>query len=148
MLPRSLRRARGLRDGPLSSARRCGFEAASRSIVVLFQSRLFGRARACGGRVDQTRARLLICDEVQTGVGRTGEWFFAGSAAAGGVVPDVVTLAKALGSGVPVGACLTTETVAAQIKENDLGTTFGGGMLAMAAVCATLEAIEQDDMLA
>jgi acetylornithine aminotransferase/acetylornithine/N-succinyldiaminopimelate aminotransferase len=94
------------------------------------------------------RGMLLIFDEVQTGIGRTGEWFFAGSAAAGGVVPDVVTLAKALGSGVPVGACLTTETVAAQIKENDLGTTFGGGMLAMAAVCATLEAIEQDDMLA
>jgi acetylornithine/N-succinyldiaminopimelate aminotransferase len=94
------------------------------------------------------RGMLLIFDEVQTGIGRTGEWFFAGSAAAAGVVPDVVTLAKALGSGVPVGACLTTETVAAQIKENDLGTTFGGGMLAMAAVCATLEAIEQDDMLA
>src|SRR5438105_7101029 len=94
------------------------------------------------------RGMLLIFDEVQTGIGRTGEWFFAGSAAADGVVPDVVTLAKALGSGVPVGACLTTETVAAQIKENDLGTTFGGGMLAMAAVCATLEAIEQDDMLA
>ena len=63
------------------------------------------------------------------------------------VVPDVVTLAKALGSGVPVGACLTTEAVAAAIKENDLGTTFGGGMLAMAAVAATLEAIEADGML-
>src|SRR5438270_8252549 len=99
-------------------------------------------------RLCDERGVLLVFDEVQTGVGRTGEWFFAGSAAAGGVVPDVVTLAKALGSGVPVGACLTTETVAAQIKENDLGTTFGGGMLAMAAVCATLEAIEQDDMLA
>jgi acetylornithine/succinyldiaminopimelate/putrescine aminotransferase len=94
------------------------------------------------------RGLLLIFDEVQTGVGRTGEWFFAGSAAAGGVVPDIITLAKALGSGVPVGACLTTDAVAASIKENDLGTTFGGGMLAMAAVCATLEAIEQDDMLA
>jgi acetylornithine aminotransferase/acetylornithine/N-succinyldiaminopimelate aminotransferase len=94
------------------------------------------------------RGLLLIFDEVQTGVGRTGDWFFAGSAAAGGVVPDVVTLAKALGSGVPVGACLTTDAAAAAIKENDLGTTFGGGMLAMAAVRATLEAIEQDDMLA
>ncbi|HYY42995.1 MAG TPA: aminotransferase class III-fold pyridoxal phosphate-dependent enzyme, partial [Pyrinomonadaceae bacterium] len=94
------------------------------------------------------RGLLLIFDEVQTGVGRTGEWFFAGSAAAGGVVPDIITLAKALGSGVPVGACLTTDAVAASIKENDLGTTFGGGMLAMAVVCATLEAIEQDDMLA
>ena len=90
---------------------------------------------------------VLIYDEVQTGVGRTGEWFFAGSAASDGVVPDIVTLAKALGSGVPVGACLVTSEVASKIKENDLGTTFGGGMLAMAAVSATLEAIEQDDML-
>jgi acetylornithine/succinyldiaminopimelate/putrescine aminotransferase len=48
---------------------------------------------------------------------------------------------------VPVGACLTTEGVASSIKENDLGTTFGGGMLAMAAVAATLEAIEEDGML-
>lgn len=94
------------------------------------------------------RGMLLIFDEVQTGVGRTGDWFFAGSEAADGVVPDVITLAKALGSGVPVGACLVTEAVAAHIKENDLGTTFGGGMLAMAAVVATLEAIERDRMLA
>jgi len=93
------------------------------------------------------RGIMLIYDEVQTGVGRTGEWFFAGSAAGGGVVPDVITLAKALGSGVPVGACLVNEAVASHIKENDLGTTFGGGMLAMAAVNATLEAIETDGML-
>lgn len=99
-------------------------------------------------RLCDERGMLLIFDEVQTGVGRTGEWFFAGSEAAGGVVPDVITLAKALGSGVPVGACLTTEAVASVIKENDLGTTFGGGMLAMAAVAATLEAIEEDGMLA
>jgi acetylornithine/succinyldiaminopimelate/putrescine aminotransferase len=93
------------------------------------------------------RGILLIFDEVQTGVGRTGSWFFAGSEAAGGVVPDVLTLAKALGSGVPVGACLTTAGVGSAIKENDLGTTFGGGMLAMAAVLATLEAVERDGML-
>jgi acetylornithine aminotransferase/acetylornithine/N-succinyldiaminopimelate aminotransferase len=93
------------------------------------------------------RGIVLIYDEVQTGVGRTGQWFFAGSDAGGGVVPDVVTLAKALGSGVPVGACLVTDAIASHIKENDLGTTFGGGMLAMAAVTATLEAIEQDGML-
>lgn len=93
------------------------------------------------------RGMLLIFDEVQTGVGRTGDWFFAGSEAADGVAPDAITLAKALGSGVPVGACLTTEAVAAHIKENALGTTFGGGMLAMAAVEATLEAIERDGML-
>lgn len=93
------------------------------------------------------RGIVLIYDEVQTGVGRTGEWFFAGSAAANGTVPDVITLAKALGSGIPVGACLVTDQIASHVKENDLGTTFGGGMLAMAAVTATLEAIELDGML-
>ncbi|HEV2707227.1 MAG TPA: aminotransferase class III-fold pyridoxal phosphate-dependent enzyme [Pyrinomonadaceae bacterium] len=98
-------------------------------------------------RLCDERGMVLIYDEVQTGIGRTGEWFFAGSEAGGRVVPDIVTLAKALGSGVPVGACLTTEDVASQIKENDLGTTFGGGMLAMAAVEATLDAIETDAML-
>jgi len=93
------------------------------------------------------RGVVLIYDEVQTGVGRTGDWLFAGSAAGDRVVPDVVSLAKALGSGVPVGACLVTEAIASKIKENDLGTTFGGGMLAMACVTATLEAIENDQML-
>lgn len=93
------------------------------------------------------RGIVLIFDEVQTGVGRTGNWFFAGSEFAGDVAPDIITLAKSLGSGIPVGACLFNEWVASQIKENDLGTTFGGGMMAMAAVLATLEAIEQDGMI-
>ena len=93
------------------------------------------------------RGIVLIYDEVQTGIGRTGDWFFAGSTAGDGVVPDIVTLAKALGSGIPVGACLVTEAIAAHIKENDLGTTFGGGMIAMAATTATLEAVEADRML-
>ncbi len=93
------------------------------------------------------RGIVLIYDEVQTGIGRTGDWFFAGSEAGGGVVPDIISLAKALGSGVPVGACLVNESIAPAIKENDLGTTFGGGMLAMAAVTATLEAVENDSML-
>src|SRR4029079_6975184 len=94
------------------------------------------------------RGIVLIYDEVQTGVGRTGEWFFAGSNAGEGVVADIISLAKALGSGIPVGACLVTEKIASHIKENDLGTTFGGGMMSMAAVTATLEAIETDGMLA
>ncbi len=89
---------------------------------------------------------MLIFDEVQTGVGRTGNWFFGGSDLAGGVEPDIISLAKSLGSGVPVGACLVNERVSAVITTNDLGTTFGGGMLAMAAVLATLEAIENDKM--
>ncbi|MET0753713.1 MAG: aminotransferase class III-fold pyridoxal phosphate-dependent enzyme [Pyrinomonadaceae bacterium] len=90
---------------------------------------------------------ILIFDEVQTGVGRTGNWFFSGSILADSVEADIITLAKSLGSGVPVGACLVNEKVSAEIKINDLGTTFGGGMLAMAAVLATLEAIEQDKMI-
>jgi acetylornithine/N-succinyldiaminopimelate aminotransferase len=94
------------------------------------------------------RGIVLIYDEVQTGVGRTGDWFFAGSESGSQVVPDIITLAKALGSGIPVGACLVTDKISASIKENDLGTTFGGGMIAMAAVTATLEAIENDAMLA
>ena len=98
-------------------------------------------------KVCDAAGALLIFDEVQTGIGRTGQWFFAGSSNAGGIQPDIITLAKSLGSGVPVGACLVTESVAADIKLNDLGTTFGGGMLAMAAVIATIEAIEMDGML-
>ena len=91
---------------------------------------------------------MLIFDEVQTGIGRTGNWFFAASELADLVEPDIISLAKSLGSGVPVGACLVNEKVSAVIKVNDLGTTFGGGMLAMAAVVATLDAIESENMLA
>ncbi|CAN5789886.1 aminotransferase class III-fold pyridoxal phosphate-dependent enzyme [soil metagenome] len=90
---------------------------------------------------------ILIFDEVQTGLGRTGNWFFSGSKLAAGVVPDIVTLAKSLGSGVPAGACLINEKVSADVKVNDRGTTFGGGMIAMAAVLATLDAIENDRMI-
>ena len=94
------------------------------------------------------RGIMLIFDEVQTGIGRTGNWFFGGSDLADGIEPDIISLAKSLGSGVPVGACLVNDNVSSNIKLNDLGTTFGGGMLAMAAVVATLEAIENDGMIA
>src|SRR6266516_466910 len=93
------------------------------------------------------RGIVLIYDEVQSGIGRTGEWFFARREMGAGIVPDIITLAKALGSGIPGGACLVAEKIASHIKENDLGTTFGGGMIAMAAVTATLEAIENDGLL-
>ncbi len=89
---------------------------------------------------------VLIFDEVQTGIGRTGNWFFSGSDLAANIEADIITLAKSLGSGVPVGACLVNSNIAEVIKTNDLGTTFGGGMLAMAAVAATIEAIENDRM--
>lgn len=87
---------------------------------------------------------LLIFDEVQTGVGRTGTFSFADQL---GVTPDLITLAKSLGSGVPVGAVLVSEAVAETVKPGDHGSTFGGGMLAMAAVAATCEALVEDGLM-
>lgn len=99
--------------------------------------------RALRDLCDRHKA-MLIYDEVQTGAGRTGNYFFAGRY---GAVPDMVTLAKAIASGVPMGAVLMTEAVAAGIKTGDLGTTFGGGPLACAALEATLEVIEEESLL-
>ncbi len=90
------------------------------------------------------RGAMLIYDEVQTGIGRTGEYFFAGYY---DVVPDMVTLAKAIASGVPMGAVLMTDEIAAEIKTGDLGTTFGGGPLACAALEATLDVIREEELL-
>lgn len=92
---------------------------------------------------DQVGA-MLIYDEIQTGMGRTGEYFFAGRY---GVVPDLVSLAKGIASGVPMGAVLMTSEVAADIKHGDLGTTFGGGMLASAALEATVDVIREERLL-
>jgi acetylornithine/succinyldiaminopimelate/putrescine aminotransferase len=87
---------------------------------------------------------MLIYDEVQTGMGRTGEFFLAGRY---GVVPDLVTLAKGIASGVPMGAVLMSEQIAAGIKTGDLGTTFGGGPLACAALEATIDIIRREQLL-
>jgi predicted acetylornithine/succinylornithine family transaminase len=78
---------------------------------------------------------LLIVDEIQTGLGRTGRWFAFQHE---GIVPDIVTVAKALGNGVPVGACWARAEVAAAFQPGDHGSTFGGQPLAMAAAQATL----------
>lgn len=80
----------------------------------------------------------LIFDEVQTGVGRTGTFLFSEQL---GIQPDLTTLAKSLASGLPAGAVLMTDSVAATVSSGDQGTTFGGGMLAMAAMNATLTAL-------
>ncbi|MEL6444232.1 MAG: aspartate aminotransferase family protein [Bacteroidota bacterium] len=87
---------------------------------------------------------LLIFDEVQTGVGRTGTFSYGEHV---GVTPDLITLAKSLGAGVPVGATLVHDRIAATVKPGDQGTTFGGGMLAMAAVAATLDALTEDGLM-
>ncbi|MBI3651613.1 MAG: acetylornithine transaminase [Acidobacteria bacterium] len=92
---------------------------------------------------DQAGA-MLIYDEVQTGMGRTGEYFFAGRF---GVQPDMITTAKALASGIPMGALLMGEAMASHLKSGDLGTTFGGGPIACAALEATLAVIEEEKLL-
>ncbi len=90
------------------------------------------------------RGWLLICDEVQCGVGRTGRWFGWQHA---GVRPDVMTLAKGLGSGVPIGACLTAGAAAGLFGPGNHGSTFGGNPLACAAALATLDAIVDDRLM-
>lgn len=87
---------------------------------------------------------LLVVDEVQTGLGRTGRWF--GFQHADGVRPDIVTMAKALGNGVPIGACWARTEVAAAFRPGDHATTFGGQPLAARAALTTLQIMERDDV--
>jgi acetylornithine/succinyldiaminopimelate/putrescine aminotransferase len=94
-------------------------------------------------RCDQVGA-LLIFDEVQCGVGRTGRPFAANLY---GVMPDLLTTAKALGNGFPCAAVLLSQQIAAGLKLESLGTTFGGGPMACAAIEAVLEAIESERLL-
>lgn len=88
---------------------------------------------------------LLMVDEVQCGMGRTGKWFAHQHA---GILPDVMTLAKGLGSGVPIGACLTAGKAVEVFHPGNHGSTFGGNPLACAAGYTTLNVIEQDQLLA
>ncbi|HZW44988.1 MAG TPA: acetylornithine transaminase [Dermatophilaceae bacterium] len=89
---------------------------------------------------------LLILDEVQTGVGRTGTWFAFQQA---GIVPDAITVAKGLGGGVPIGALLTFgPTVSGLLTAGQHGSTFGGNPLATAAGLAVLDAMDRDGLLA
>jgi acetylornithine/succinyldiaminopimelate/putrescine aminotransferase len=88
---------------------------------------------------------LLVADEVQSGMGRSGQFF---AVQVHGIEPDVMTSAKALGGGVACGAVLCSEAVAAHFGAGDLGTTFGGGPLAAAAIVAVVESIEAENLLA
>jgi predicted acetylornithine/succinylornithine family transaminase len=94
-------------------------------------------------RLCDERGALFMVDEVQAGLGRTGRWFGFHHL---GVQPDVVTVAKALGNGVPIGACWARGDVAALFRPGDHATTFGGQPLATAAARAVLAVMEQEDV--
>ncbi|HEV3353977.1 MAG TPA: acetylornithine transaminase [Acidimicrobiales bacterium] len=94
-------------------------------------------------RICDERGLLLIVDEVQTGLGRTGRWFGFQHF---DVQPDVVTMAKALGNGVPIGACWARDEVAAAFRPGDHATTFGGQPFATAAARAVLQVMQDEDV--
>jgi len=88
---------------------------------------------------------LLICDEVQCGMGRTGTWFgFQHS----GIRPDIVTMAKGLSGGVPIGACITAGNAAGLFKPGNHGSTFGGNQLATTAALTVIDVIEKQGLIA
>ncbi len=112
----------------------------SMSGIVMASQEYFESIRACCDKHNV----CLIFDEVQTGVFRTGSFSISESI---GVKPDLITMAKSLGNGIPVGACLVSDAISETIQSGDQGTTFGGGMIAMAAVKATLESIISDKLM-
>jgi acetylornithine aminotransferase len=96
-------------------------------------------------RISRGHGALLWLDEVQTGIGRTGRWFAA--ATEEGVEPDLVTLAKGLAGGIPIGACVAFGNAATLLQPGNHGTTFGGNPVSAAAALAVLDTIEADGLL-
>ncbi len=99
---------------------------------------------AAARRLTRDRGALLVVDEVQTGVGRTGAWFAFQHA---GIVPDVVTLAKGLGGGLPIGAVLATGRAATLLQPGQHGSTFAGNPVCAAAALAVLATVAADGLL-
>ncbi|MDP2706782.1 MAG: aspartate aminotransferase family protein, partial [Burkholderiales bacterium] len=128
--------------------------ANNRSVVAVLVELIQGEGgiNICGAdylhglrEISDANGWLLMLDEVQSGTGRTGKWFaFQNS----GVKPDVMTLAKGLASGVPIGACLAAGPAAGVFKPGNHGSTFGGNPLACAAALATLDIIETENLMA
>ncbi|HEX8081130.1 MAG TPA: acetylornithine transaminase [Jatrophihabitans sp.] len=102
-----------------------------------------GYLRAARQICDEAGA-LLVIDEIQSGIGRTGHWF---ASIADGVTPDILTLAKGLGGGLPIGACIGFGKAAGLFTPGSHGSTFGGNPVCCAAALAVLETIERDDLL-
>jgi acetylornithine/N-succinyldiaminopimelate aminotransferase len=103
-----------------------------------------GYLRAAREACDEAGA-LLVVDEIQSGIGRTGSWFAHQTE---GVRPDVLTLAKGLGGGLPIGACVGFGAAGSGFARGDHGSTFGGNPIACAAALAVLDTIERDGLLA
>jgi acetylornithine/N-succinyldiaminopimelate aminotransferase len=99
---------------------------------------------AAAREITSARGALLWLDEVQTGMGRTGSWLAHTSS---GVTPDVVTLAKGLAGGIPIGACIAVGEAGSLLQPGNHGTTFGGNPVATAAALAVIETIEKEDLL-
>ena len=99
---------------------------------------------AAARRVTSQHGALLVLDEVQTGIGRTGAWFAHQTV---GVDPDVLTLAKGLGGGLPISACIAFGDAATLLQPGQHGTTFGGNPVSCAAALAVLDTIERDGLL-
>jgi acetylornithine/N-succinyldiaminopimelate aminotransferase len=121
--------------------------------AAVFLEPILGEAGACNPpegylqaarRITAERGALLVLDEVQTGIGRTGSWFAFQQA---GIVPDVVTLAKGLAGGLPIGACIGLGAAGELLTPGQHGTTFGGNPVCAAAALAVLRTIADDGLL-
>ncbi len=126
----------------------------NRSVAAVFVEPIQGEGGINVARLDYLRELKEICDrnewlfmsdEVQCGLGRSGKWFVYQHA---GFLPDVVPLAKGLGSGVPVGACVVGGRARGVLKPGNHGSTFGGNPLAMTAVCTTIDTVRDEGLLA
>ena len=125
----------------------------NQDVVAVLSEVLQGEGGICSARIDYLQALrklcdekqwLLMIDEVQSGIGRTGKWFCFQHA---GILPDVMPLAKGMGSGVPIGACLARGVAAQVFKPGNHGTTFGGGPLVSVASLTTLNIMEEDGLV-
>jgi acetylornithine/N-succinyldiaminopimelate aminotransferase len=100
---------------------------------------------AVARRLCDDNGALLVLDEIQSGIGRTGDWFAHQNE---GILPDVLTLAKGLGGGLPIGACVGFGDCGTALMKGDHGSTFGGNPVACAAALAVIDTIESQDILA